>query len=533
MAAQMNMQTTLAAIAGSSATWPDKISQVAQIFSVSAAMAAQMLDPFVVSQREATGAARARGGPGSRGGRGRARGAGAGRGRRAATGAQVAAGQAAAPGRRGRTPRAAWNLAASQAAGQQKIQRAREQGKYIRIDDASGVESQGFLSLSGADGYFQTRPTLIYVPAFRLAGEDRNVRQVLANLGESQAAIDAAIAGAYTRQSLARADVRARFDQEVAGAAAGRQARPRRQPLITLGPQLTAVMQGLTNAQAAGQQVISQAPRAPRAPTAGAAAGGAAAGAGAGRGRTGPRTTLLSRLQGLQQGQVLDVSKLTAEGTGARVVVMPGQGSRKFGVPGLAIVSSDAAAYQRAVQQLGAGYEQFGQRYQAALAQAGQQQQFVQQQQMPVAQGMVGLQGLQQIGQGGATWQGLVQQTSQATGMSAAQAASALAPVYQAQSSSGQRAEGVAPGMGAFMPPAQFDTQNSGPLGGSSTARQGSRNGSRQGSPRGMAGLPMPTVQAGGLARLPTVQPISVQVGAGAPVAQGLPTVRPLGSPRR
>ena len=54
------------------------------------------------------------------------------------------------------------------------------------------------------------------------------------------------------------------------------------------------------------------------------------------------RATFLSRLQSVSgTTMVLDVSHMDSDGTGARTITKPNLGSRKFGVPGLNIVSDN------------------------------------------------------------------------------------------------------------------------------------------------------------------------------------------------
>ena len=68
--------------------------------------------------------------------------------------------------------------------------------------------------------------------------------------------------------------------------------------------------------------------------------------------------SLYERLTGLDQGKVLDVSKLEPDGTGARTIDPPTR-SRKFGSPDLPIVSADLEHYIMAINMLPGGQTQY------------------------------------------------------------------------------------------------------------------------------------------------------------------------------
>ena len=71
--------------------------------------------------------------------------------------------------------------------------------------------------------------------------------------------------------------------------------------------------------------------------------------------------SLYERLASLPQGKVLDVSKLTADGTGATSIAPPTGRSKKYGSPNLPMVSSDLEHYILAINMLPGGVEKYEQ----------------------------------------------------------------------------------------------------------------------------------------------------------------------------
>ena len=298
--------------------------------------------------------------------------------------------KAAGTGRRGRTPRAAYTLVPSSgdaakdvAAASKVLQDAANKHRYIRVDDGvtgAAIQGRPTLTLSGAPAYLATHPQVVYVPAVRLVGLPATVRQVLTNSGFSQDQINSAMAGAYTAQNINTPQGQANWRQEVDLAANARRATPKKEAKLGLG-NLQQVMQQLQQAQLTGQSVIVTAPRK-------AGAGGAAAAGATGGQRGGPRGmkgTLLDKLNDARaSGKFLDVSKMTATGTGIKKVDRPPTGSKKIGVAGLEIVSSDVNTYAQAMQMLGAAAagDQFLAAYRSMIG-APQQQVVQQVQQQP------------------------------------------------------------------------------------------------------------------------------------------------------
>lgn len=110
--------------------------------------------------------------------------------------------------------------------------------------------------------------------------------------------------------------------------------------------------------------------RSPRKSTGGSKSGGSKSGGTRGGGRVQP---LAERLQAAREkGKVLDVSNMDPKtGKGIRMIDPPTGRSQKIGVAGLEIVSSNPANFAFAVNQLGAGYEQFAAQYGQGGASSG------------------------------------------------------------------------------------------------------------------------------------------------------------------
>lgn len=79
----------------------------------------------------------------------------------------------------------------------------------------------------------------------------------------------------------------------------------------------------------------------------------------------GPKRSLADRIKDLPQGYVLDVTGITPEGKGVKSKEAPKAGgkSKRVGVPGLPIISSNYADYATAIGLLGKGYEQYAEQY--------------------------------------------------------------------------------------------------------------------------------------------------------------------------
>lgn len=232
-----------------------------------------------------------------------------------------------------------WSLEAAQ--------NAASRHEYIKVGPNAGT-----LHLTGAKNRWKKPENQgdVYVPTLRVVGTPAAISQLFVQqLGYQAGEIQQHLAGAYTAQNVDGA-LRGQFDAESSayktyksGVTAQKKAQG---PGISLAdlPYLVQELDNATKAARAAKQVGS-----PRSP-------------GARAGRTRP---LLQRLQDARaKGKLLDVSNMKPNGTDIKMIPATlGPASKKVGVPGLEIVSSNPANYAAAVAMLGAGYEGFTARY--------------------------------------------------------------------------------------------------------------------------------------------------------------------------
>ena len=238
---------------------------------------------------------------------------------------------------------------------QEQANKAAQEHKYIKVG-----AKPGHLLLSGGPARWKKPETAgdVYVSSLRVAGNPATIRQLFIGLGVPAADIDRHLAAAYTAQNY-QAGLKAQYDGEVAAYKQWKQQRDV-QKKATGGPTVT-----LDQLQYFVDHLQGAAP----------VAAARATGAGSPRATGSPRVTrvkaLAERLADANaKGKVLDVSKMNvAKGTGIKMINRPGPNSKKVGVAGLSIVSSDPAMYAHAVRQLGAQYEPYVNQYNALVAQ--------------------------------------------------------------------------------------------------------------------------------------------------------------------
>lgn len=230
------------------------------------------------------------------------------------------------------------------------INRAREGSYYIKLGNKGGT-----LTVTGAPGYWQRdgNQNVIYIPSMRIAGTPEDITQVLrTNYNASDADIQQYISSGFTSQNYnvpaEQGGKAEEFDQEVEEYKKFRQNKEnQKQADIVNGrvprplelSDLDWIIPGLPEATTAKSSGAGRRTPSKTKPTSGAAKGAKAGG-------------LAQRIQQLAPGKVLDVSNMNESGTGIKTINQPGQGSKKFGVQGLPIVSSDATNFERALTEL-------------------------------------------------------------------------------------------------------------------------------------------------------------------------------------
>ena len=240
---------------------------------------------------------------------------------------------------------------------------AAQQHQYIKVGD-----KPGHLLLSGAPGRWKKAEHAgdVYVQSLRVAGNPGVIRSLFLSLKVPANAIDQHLARAYTAQNYLLPGYKEAFDAEVQAYKDWKDGRDLQKKAtggaaVSLG-QLQYFVDQL---QAASTVARTAAAGSPRAAAAAAAAGGLSPG-------RAPRVRALAdRLaDAVKKGKVLDVSKMdVAKGTGIKMINPPGANSKKIGVAGLAIVSSNPTMFAHAVRQLGVNYEPYIARYNERMVQ--------------------------------------------------------------------------------------------------------------------------------------------------------------------
>ena len=235
-------------------------------------------------------------------------------------------------------------------------QKAAQGQYYIKVGDKAGE-----LLLSGAEKRWKQPANAgdIYIPALRVAGSPVAIQQLLAlhNLQADQ--IAAYIQNGYSAANTGVGGaLRASYEAELGQAKLVHQ-----QAKQAKGTQPTAP--GMTLAQL--KVIAAQLPQAraviARTATAGTTGGLVTVGTVSPK-RGGRKKPLIERLRAAQAaGKVLDVSNMTADGSGVKPIARPGGKTAKIGPAGVPVVSSDAGKFAQAMAMLGAGFEQFAQQY--------------------------------------------------------------------------------------------------------------------------------------------------------------------------
>ncbi len=231
--------------------------------------------------------------------------------------------------------------------------KARMNHQYIKIG-----AKPGHLLLSGAPGRWKKPETAgdVYVPSLRVAGNPTVIRNLFLSMRVPATVIDQHLAASYNAANY-QAALKATFDAEVEQYKAWKAQRDIAKKAAG-GPSVNlSQLQYFVDQLQAASTVARTAAGSPRV---------------AGSPGRAPRVKALNtRLaDATSKGKVLDVSKLdTTKGTGIKMIARPGPNSKKIGVPGLDIVSSNPALFAHAVRQLGAQYEPYIQQYNTLVAQ--------------------------------------------------------------------------------------------------------------------------------------------------------------------
>lgn len=234
---------------------------------------------------------------------------------------------------------------------------AAQQHQYIKIGD-----KPGHLYITGAATRW-TKPEHaadVYVPSLRVAGNPNTIRSLFLSMGVPAATIDSHLQRAFTAQNYKVSPFKESFDAEVRAYNEWRKSHDaQKKAQAGEGVTLNQLQYFVDQLAAASASAVARTT----------AAGSPKAGASPGRAtRVGDLATRIETAR--QKGKVLDVTKMDpVRETGIKMIAPPGPNSKKIGVEGLPIVSSDAAMYAQAVGKLGDKYRGYIQRYNEKLNQ--------------------------------------------------------------------------------------------------------------------------------------------------------------------
>ena len=221
-----------------------------------------------------------------------------------------------------------------------KIERAKNTHAYIKVGETSG---QLLLSGSTARWNQEKFADYMYLPELRLAGHPDNVRMTLKNTGKhTDAQIDQYLKSAYTAKSISNPQIEAKYKEELEQLEKYRKSQVNVKPQVQANPTITlSMLSALVSAIPHAQTV--KATRVPRDEDS----------EDSGTKRPGRRIPLQTRLNNLKSNQVIDVTKMKKDGTGAKVVLQPGEASAKVGCASYRIVSSNLDMFKSALACLG------------------------------------------------------------------------------------------------------------------------------------------------------------------------------------
>ena len=245
---------------------------------------------------------------------------------------------------------------------------------YIKLGDKRGT-----LLLSGAAQKWKADPTFTYVPSLRVAGTPADIERALLALGNTAAEVRAALASGYTAASAASA-LKAAYDAEVDSlkASGGKKgSKKATSSVVNAGTSIAAYAAMVESAAVEGRSPRGRSPKkarksaskspkkarksASKSPKKARKSASkspkkspkkARKAAASPKGKRGAKP-LADKIAALTEGKVMDVSKLHADGSGAKVISEPGAKSKKVLIAGTRIVSDHKNGVKAAAKMLG------------------------------------------------------------------------------------------------------------------------------------------------------------------------------------
>jgi hypothetical protein len=230
-----------------------------------------------------------------------------------------------------------------------------KEGTFFRVRGKKSVKNN--LSIGGAKNRFKENPDFIYLPGLNLAGTEDDVAAVLEKL-VPEGEVDEILQQAITAQNFdvpeSRGGKKETFDRLVRDYGLKQRAETEKKqegysasgkPIVTLG-MLEYIV---SNLESATESAPSKGASTPKGPSRTKSAKSTRTAAPSSRVKT-----LSSKIAALAEGKVLNVSKMDANGVGARVINVPGPTSTIVGVDlqELPIVSSTEEGYANALDVL-------------------------------------------------------------------------------------------------------------------------------------------------------------------------------------
>ena len=228
------------------------------------------------------------------------------------------------------------------------MERAKGGHFYYKIGDKSG---QLYLSGAGARWKKPEYSRYIYIPSLRIAGNPEDLKTLLQSINASDKEIKDYFSNSYTSQNISvpvkNGGMHEKYEAEVLEYSRFRETQSSVKDTST-GPTISLnMLNGLLGViqQAEAVRTVRTKPVQ--------AAGSGSSGGGSASKRPGRRVPLSQRISNLRQGQVLDVTGMRDDGTGAKIIAQPGIGSGKMGCTLISgIVSSNLETFRVALQQL-------------------------------------------------------------------------------------------------------------------------------------------------------------------------------------
>ena len=218
-------------------------------------------------------------------------------------------------------------------------EKALHECKYIKAGDKTGPRV-----ITGARRMWEKpgHEDDVYLPIERLTGSREEVASILRAAGKSESEIAHALANAYTKESVLgpNATKREAFEREEQACRQYRQglAKKSEKPFRTIS-EMAELIKGISGSNTSSKKAPNNKKKSTNATTTTTT-------------NKGPRTSLSSKIKNLAAGKVIDVSKMNEDGTGAKTANQPKPSSKKIGVEGLPLVSSNPETYARAISIL-------------------------------------------------------------------------------------------------------------------------------------------------------------------------------------